>query len=182
MKTATPTLKTRPPKTAPQAIPPDETAARLQALDTWTEVPAKEAAAEIAVEEGAKPARKARPPAPAAEKRRRAPPKPPVAPAASPWLVVTQEDSAPPAIKLANFKLPAPLYAKMRWLAQTTYGYTMTRLVIEALEAKMDEMLEQRGIVAKRLQQTGASPELAEAIARTSPPAGAAGRSARKRS
>ena len=56
--------------------------------------------------------------------------------------LLTEEGAAP--IKLMNFKCPIELFAQTRWLAQTTYGYTMTRIIIEALQEKNAKMLKDR--------------------------------------
>lgn len=45
-----------------------------------------------------------------------------------------------------NFKLPMELYRQLKWLANTTYGQTMNKIVVVAVEEKVAEMLKERGV------------------------------------
>ncbi len=145
-KPTPPSLKTRPPKAAA-----GDDLAKLEALEDWTKVPAA-AAAEAAQLDGAQDAEneavapeewqgeaKVLPKQKSPTKGRKQPE------ALKPWLSLLDQEGAS-AIKLMNFKCPIELFAQTRWLAQTTYGYTMTRIIIEALQEKNAQMLKDRGL------------------------------------
>lgn len=144
-KTNAPTLKTRP----PQASAGDDLA-KLEALEDWTKAPAAAAAQAADLEGPPQPQKRARKAAAGqGEDQAQAKPKSrtkdrKTAPAAiKPWLSLMDKEGAA-AIKLMNFKCPIELFAQTRWLAQTTYGYTMTRIIIEALQEKNAQMLKDR--------------------------------------
>lgn len=149
-KPTTPSLKTRPPKAGTQ----DEALAKLDALEDWTKAPAASAAAAAELEGPAKPQKAARrreqqAVIDGAQPIQRKTPKarkPSVPASVKPWLSLLNEEGSAAAIKLMNFKCPIELFAQTRWLAQTTYGYTMTRIIIEALQEKNEKMLKDRGL------------------------------------
>lgn len=63
----------------------------------------------------------------------------------TPWAVVI--DRTRSATKPLNFKIPEELYLRLKWLSETTYGETMTSIIISALEEKTAEMLKSRGVI-----------------------------------
>lgn len=139
--TQQPKLRTRPPKL------PDAAAAmrRLEALDEWTEQPARDAAAALGErKEAAKPAA-----VPAKPKTKpTAKPKKAVEKKAekqgAPWDVIEVKGGG--SIQPCSFRLPMELYKQLIWLSGTTLGYNQTRIVKEALTEKIDKMLKERGI------------------------------------
>lgn len=132
----------------------------LEAVDQWTTQPVQEALEKIAPaaaepQGGGQGAPQAKPkktrgavavkPAPAKAAARPAKPKAEQR-VARPWEVVQDDSSAPSSVRPVNFKLPRELDLKLHWLAETTYGYNKTRIVIEALEEKIATMLKERGV------------------------------------
>lgn len=151
MTTATtPKLKRRPPK-APAESTPDEAKKRLEAVEDWTEQPAREAAAEI----GAAPAQEAPQKAPARrgrasvaatpQKPGKARQKAVHAAAQMPWDVMP-EDLAREPVRLVNFKCPPDLYRELNFFGGTTWGYNMTRILIEGARLRLDQMRKERGL------------------------------------
>lgn len=132
------------PKTKLRPLPtqtPADAAKALEKAEDWTQQPAREAAAELAPNEPtapAKPARKA-----SAQSVRTKPAKAPKA--ALPWADIDLGATKGP-VKLANFKLPPDLYKELAWFAGTTFGYTQTRIVIEGLRLRLDQMRKERGL------------------------------------
>lgn len=137
--TPQPKLRTKPPKL------PDAAAAmrRLEALDEWTEKPARDAAAALGErKEEAKPSiekPKAKPKK-AADKKDDKPSE-----QGAPWDVIDGGDNG--SIKPCSFRLPMTIYKQLVWLSGTTLGYDQTRIVKEALAEKIDKMLRERGIM-----------------------------------
>jgi len=119
MKTGQPNKIRAAPPTGRSAA---ETLAALDRVSDWTEEPAKTAAAAISA-----PAQVIAP----SETQK------PTA-ARFPWEEPTQ------GVKLVNFKIPMALYLKLKYLGDTTYGASMTSILIEALEAKTAELLRDR--------------------------------------
>ena len=113
-------------RSAPPMRSQAETLAGLNKVQEWTEQPAKDAASAIT---------------PAAEVI--APVEPPKAPEAR-----LQWDeaaiSAPEAVKLVNFKIPMRLYLKLKYLGDTTYDSSMTKIVVSTLEKETDRLLKAR--------------------------------------
>ena len=141
------TTKPNPLKTHPPKAPAGEDLAKLEALDEWTKAPAEAAAAAIEPRQRGARAPKGMPgdlmPTPKQKKPAKARKTAPASEHARPWMALLTEEGAAP-IKLMNFKCPIELFAQTRWLAQTTYGYTMTRIIIEALQEKNAKMLKDR--------------------------------------
>ncbi len=106
-----------------------ETLERLNALEEWSEQPARVAADAIKHEQVVRP-----------KSVKENAPKVKVGEGTYPW-----EDGVNGVVSV-NFKLPANLFAKLKYIAETTYGSNMTKIVIEALEPKVDKMLKERGI------------------------------------
>lgn len=141
-----PAMRRRPPATNPTNA---ELEARLVKVDAWTQEPLTTAVAEAiggkptqtaqdaakAEPEGkgrAETNKPARTPAPAEEKEDRE---------AFPWELLDAEAE----IQFST-RVPAQLHAKLKYLAETTYGKSIVRLTIEALSEKVDTMLAKRGI------------------------------------
>jgi hypothetical protein len=138
-----PKLRTQPPK-APQVDP----LARLQALESWSEEPAKAQADALAANrsegEGLatpamKPSEHSQPstatkPSDAAEPSKASKP-------SYPWDGVDDGQS-----HQFNIKIPKALYLRLKWLGDTTYGTSMTQIAIQGLEARAAKMLKERGI------------------------------------
>jgi hypothetical protein len=129
MSNLQPKLRTLPPKSGQQSA-----LDRLGKLSDWTEEPSRDTSAVIApLETPPKPTEnpvsEIHTPTLAKESR-------------TPWTI----NNAPPiAVRSMNFKLPIDLYQKLKWLSETTYGYNMTRILIEALEEKTTQMLKDSG-------------------------------------
>ena len=105
---------------------PAEALAGLDKVQAWTEQPAKDAASAIA------PAVKAM-----------APVEPTKTPEARfPWDEAAI--GAPEAVKLVNFKIPMRLYLKLKYLGDTTYDSSMTKIVVSTLEKETDRLLQAR--------------------------------------
>ncbi|HEX7719697.1 MAG TPA: hypothetical protein VF389_07820 [Woeseiaceae bacterium] len=122
---------------------------RLEKAEDWTEAPTRQAAESLADDpqaaEDVKPAEQGgKKPATARKSPAKVQPKAPPK-VERPWEAALQmHDGTSAATRLANFKLPGEMYAKLRWLADTTFDYSMTRIVIEALEVKIEQMLKER--------------------------------------
>lgn len=122
-------------KTGPQnkirAMPPmvrsaAQTLADLEKVQTWTEQPAKDAANAIGPEtESVAPAVMQKPVA-----------------ARFPWEDATS--GVAEAVKLVNFKIPMRLYLKLKFLGDTTYDSSMTKIVVSTLEKETDRLLQAR--------------------------------------
>lgn len=135
MTTKTTKLKPLPKQTPAEAIE------ALEKAEDWTEQPARDAAADIAPNEPVAPPRSRRRASP-----RAAAAKPAKAPkTALPWADIDLGVTRGP-VKLANFKLPPDLYKELAWFAGTTFGYTQTRIVIEGLRIRLDQMRKERGL------------------------------------
>lgn len=46
----------------------------------------------------------------------------------------------------SSFRLPTELFLKLKFLGDTTYGSSMSKILIEALEPQIDKLLKERGI------------------------------------
>lgn len=121
----------------------EEAKKRLQALDDWTAEPNKlPAHALVAPPEATQapisaPELKKAPAAPhATEKPAEAPKKP--------WEAANGESEG---LVSFNFKLPRSMALKLRYLGDTTYGETMTSILIKTLGPRLDEMLQERGLL-----------------------------------
>ena len=44
-----------------------------------------------------------------------------------------------------NADIPAVLHAKLRWVAQSTYGMTMKKVIVQALEEAVEKALKEMG-------------------------------------
>ena len=113
-------------RSAPPMRSPAEALAGLDKVQEWTEQPAKDAASAIT---------------PVADAM--APVEPPKTPEARfPWDEAAI--GAPEAIKLVNFKIPMRLYLKLKYLGDTTYDSSMTKIVVSTLEKETDRLLKAR--------------------------------------
>lgn len=131
-------ISTLPPK-APDA------AERLRKLEAWTEQPARDAVAAL---EGSEPSEVQQAP----ENAPVASPEPPTSRGKSgkkskgedvkPWDMVEIKDNA--TIPM-NFRIPIPLLKRLRYAGGTIYGLDMTKIVVQALEEKLDKLLEKDG-------------------------------------
>lgn len=65
--------------------------------------------------------------------------------ASHPWESIVDE-KAPEPVRLVNFKCPPDIFKELHWFAETTYGYTMTRILLEGARMKLDEMRKAKGI------------------------------------
>lgn len=112
----------------------EEAKKRLQALDDWTAEPNKLPAHAL-------------PTTPEATQAPTSPPKatekPPEAPR-KPWEAANGESEG---LVSFNFKLPRTMALKLRYLGDTTYGETMTSILIKTLGPRLDEMLHERGLL-----------------------------------
>lgn len=110
----------------PPALNTTQSLARLETLKDWTEEPAKKAAAAISKEgqgDGQGNKEKIDPRVPQ-----------------YPW------QAGQTGSTLASFKIPTQLFLKLKFLGDTTYGSNMTKILLEALEPKVEQMLKERGI------------------------------------
>lgn len=62
---------------------------------------------------------------------------------AKPWEVVQAQ---PELTKSVNFKLPLALYQKLKWLGETTYGSSMTQIVIDEMTKATNRLLKERTV------------------------------------
>ena len=113
-------------RSAPPMRTPAEALAGLDKVQEWTEQPAKEAASAIS---------------PTAEAIASAEPEKPAA-ALFPW--DESAIGAPEAVKLVNFKIPMRLYLKLKYLGDTTYDSSMTKIVVSTLEKETTRLLQER--------------------------------------
>jgi hypothetical protein len=113
-------------RSAPPMRSPAEALAGLDKVQEWTEQPAKEAASAIS---------------PAVE---------PIAPAELPKAAAARfpwdepSGSTSEAVKLVNFKIPMRLYLKLKYLGDTTYDSSMTKIVVSTLEKETERLLQER--------------------------------------
>lgn len=121
-----PKLSSRPP-----ALNTTQTLERLEVLDEWSEQPAKIAADAISHEQVSSPQ-------PVKENK----PKKREIGERYPWDDITDINTKQP----LYMRVPLSLYLKLKWLGDTTYGTDMTTITIEAVEAKVNKMLKERGI------------------------------------
>lgn len=121
-----------------------DAAQRLAALESWTAEPAQAVAERIgaaAVEE-----QKPEEVAPAARVTKRSG-KSPAAhePAAGgdgeglPWVGATGSH-------MTTYRIPTRIYLKLKWLGETTYGSSATKILCDVMEPAIDKMLKDRGI------------------------------------
>ena len=121
----------------------EEAKKRLQALDDWTAEPNKVPAHALPTTPEATQAPTSAPNIAEAPAPTPAPEKPPQAPR-KPWEATNGEAEG---LVSFNFKLPRTMALKLRYLGDTTYGETMTSLLIKALGPRLDEMLHERGLL-----------------------------------
>jgi hypothetical protein len=121
-----PTLSARPPGHVLRT--PEEAARDLERVMTITEEPARVAAQSL------EPAQ-----VPEAGEGRAVP-----APKGKPVKELMPWETAEDGVISFNFKLPSKLGAKLKYLGDTTYGESMTSIVIEALTHKLDKMLKEK--------------------------------------
>lgn len=141
MSKEAPKLSRRPPTSSISTID------KLKAIDKWSEAPAVAAAAAIAapvmtpieVDNDAKKTPEVAPEAVSKSK-----PKEKGKGAERPWSNASEE-------VLANFmlRLNQKSRAKLKFLAETTYGETMHSIAIDAVEARIEQMLKERGLNEK---------------------------------
>lgn len=104
-------------------------------MSDWTEEPAKKAAQAL---EPDKPAAEASPPQEAAE----TPAVPQKSASEYPW----SEQGDSKAKQPLYLRIPVPLYLKLKWLGDTTFGTDMTAIAVQALNDKVQSLLKERGI------------------------------------
>ena len=121
----------------------EEAKKRLQALDDWTAEPNKLPAHALPTTPeatqapvNAPEATEAPTPPPATQKPSEAHRKP--------WEAANGEAEG---LVSFNFKLPRTMALKLRYLGDTTYGETMTSILIKTLGPRLDEMLNERGLL-----------------------------------
>lgn len=113
-------------RSAPPTRSAAEALAGLEKVQDWTEQPAKDAASAIASSIGVVVTE--------------TPLEPPVA--RFPWddaLMGSAES-----VKLVNFKIPMRLYLKLKYLGDTTYDSSMTKIVVSTLEHEIERLLKDR--------------------------------------
>lgn len=154
MSNGQPRLRTLPPKSASQA----EALKRLDALDEWSEQPAKDVAAAIVASQPAQASSASSTAQPTqasqatqtAEPVKASKPAKKVQPAQPqyPWSTAGEGAQAGgrPATRQFNIKVPEDIYLRLKWLGETTYGTNMTQIAIEALAERVASMLKERGI------------------------------------
>lgn len=99
---------------------------KLQLLSEWSEEPAQEAAQSVGARAEVSNTLKIEPE--------------PVK--AAPWNNVALADNG---TKSVNFKLPLTLYQKLKWLGETTYGSSMTQILVDEMTKATDRLLKERG-------------------------------------
>ena len=113
-------------RSAPPIRSAAEALAGLDKVQDWTEQPAKDAASAIA---------------PSIDTVvTQMPAEPSVA--RFPWdeaLIGSAES-----VKLVNFKIPMRLYLKLKYLGDTTYDSSMTKIVVSTLEHEIERLLKDR--------------------------------------
>lgn len=113
-------------RSAPPIRSAAEALAGLEKVQDWTEQPAKDAASAIA---------------PSIDTVvTQTPLEPPVS--LFPWddaLMGSAES-----VKLVNFKIPMRLYLKLKYLGDTTYDSSMTKIVVSTLEREIEQRLKDR--------------------------------------
>lgn len=129
MSAGTPSkLSVKPPK------PPQNSALeRLEALNDWTEEPARDAASCLVEKPSAKPTESLQVERKVTKAGKGS---------ANPWEAV--EGAKQTATKSVNYKIPIEIYQKLKWLGGTTFGMDMTGIVVEALQEKIDKMIKAR--------------------------------------
>lgn len=121
----------------------EEAKKRLQALDDWTAEPNKLPAHALPTTPEATQAPTSAPKAAEEPTTSHATEKPPEAPR-KPWEAANGESEG---LVSFNFKLPRTMALKLRYLGDTTYGETMTSILIKTLGPRLDEMLHERGLL-----------------------------------
>lgn len=104
---------------------PAEVLAGLDKVREWTEQPAKDAASAISPAVEAIPIESSKASA-----------------ARFPW--DEPASSTLEAVKLVNFKIPMRLYLKLKFLGDTTYDSSMTKIVVATLEKETERLLKER--------------------------------------
>lgn len=145
MSNGHPKLRTMPPK-----APESDALKRLQALETWTEEPAKAAAesiepAQMAAGEGAAEASVAQE-AKAASTARQASKASSASKASQKVETEAPWGQAGEGVRQLNIRIPDEVFVRLKWLGDTTYGTNMTQLAIQAISEKVEAMLKERGI------------------------------------
>lgn len=121
----------------------EEAKKRLQALDDWTAEPNQLPAHALPTTPEATQAPTSPPEATEAPTLPPATEKPPKAPR-KPWEAANGESEG---LVSFNFKLPRSMALKLRYLGDTTYGETMTSILIKTLGPRLDKMLQERGLL-----------------------------------
>lgn len=78
---------------------------------------------------------------------------PPAADAMRPWAIAEAHESQS-SRKSTTFRLPLELHLQLKWLGETTYGESMTDIVITALEKEVALRLRDRGVVPPPVSKT----------------------------
>lgn len=135
MKSGQPKLSVRPPGAKPPvtALTVEESLRRLEAAGEWSEEPARQVAESIGQGRAVEPITRTDASIP---KQNDAPVR-----AKMPW-----EEEGVESVISFNFKIPGKLGAKLKYLGGTTYGQSMTSIVVEALEVKIAAMMKERGL------------------------------------
>lgn len=124
--------------------------ARLKALDEWTKAPIVEQ--QVAVEKPAQGEEIAPSDAPhtlavgSGQGTGQGAGSGPVAAPAAP--VYPWQSEGIGGTRPVNFRIPAMLFLQLKWLGDTTYGETMTSIILKAVSDEVDRRLKERGIDA----------------------------------
>ena len=136
-------LSMRPPSAGVKAMSVEEGAKNLELLDEWTQRPAQEIAAAIGQgveKQEEKPVEQAvEKPAPEEVKK----------PAKKKEAEMPWEGAV--GVRPCTFRLPVELAEKLKYLGGTTYGETITSIVIAALEREAKRLLKERNEQSTRV-------------------------------
>jgi hypothetical protein len=131
-------LTTKPLRVKPENSGIEKDLARLETLESWTEEPTRNAAAIIAdaVQDAAQKAPQ-QPASKQAEQKKR-----------YPWQDGNSAfKDASMVLKPMNIRAPIELHQKLKWLSDNRIdGKNLTRIIIEALEEKVEKMMKERGV------------------------------------
>lgn len=114
---------------------PEDAAARLAALESWTAEPAQSVASKIEVAPEPTVAKAVKKTAKSSAKAA----VPEGEGGAMPWAEAT-------GTHMTTYRLPSKIYLKLKWLGETTYGSSATKILCDAVEPAIDKMLRERGI------------------------------------
>jgi hypothetical protein len=112
---------------------------RLEKLQSWTEEPARAVAESLG--QATEAAAAVEPPAAAQEPAQPSVPIKRAGQGALPWDGVPED-----VYRQFNVRLPAKLAMQLKWLGDTTFDTSMTKIVTESLHKTVKKMLAERGI------------------------------------